>query len=402
MRRFRRVCAAAAVTAAAMTGCGGSDAGGSTEDRTSGRATTASSGGAQAPARTGRVKLTKLADLDAPVGMTVRRGDQALYVIEQPGRVRAIRDGRLDPEPVLDLRADLTSGGERGLLGIAFSPDGRHLYLDYTDKSGHTHVTEWAVGRDGEVDRGSRREVLFQKQPYANHNGGQLAFGPDGHLYIAFGDGGSGGDPQGNGQNLGTWLGKILRIAPRPAGGKAYGVPRDNPFVNRRGAKPEIWAYGLRNPWRFSFDSVTGDLWIGDVGQDGWEEVDRQPGRSKGGENYGWNAREGRHRFKGDRPADAVDPVLEYPLHKDGACSVIGGHVYRGRKLAGLTGHYVYGDYCAGWVKEVPVGPSGPENTADPRTLLTGVGQLSAFGVDQAGELYVLSLNGPVYRIDVA
>jgi glucose/arabinose dehydrogenase len=401
MHRFRRVCAAAIAAAAALAGCGGSGADGSIEDR-SGRPAATTSGGTRPPARSGKVKLTKLAGLDAPVGMAVRRDDQALYVIEQPGRVRAIRDGRLDSHPVLDLRADIASGGERGLLGIAFSPDGRYLYLDYTDKSGDTHVTEWAVAQDGKVDQGSRREVLFQKQPYPNHNGGQLAFGPDGHLYIALGDGGSGGDPQGNGQNLGTWLGKILRIAPRPAGGRSYTVPRDNPFVNRRGAKPEIWAYGLRNPWRFSFDPANGDLWIGDVGQDAWEEVDRQPGRSKGGANYGWSLREGRHRFKGDRPAGAVDPVLEYPLHKDGTCSVIGGYVYRGRRLTGLTGHYVYGDYCAGWVKEVPVGPSGPENPDRPRTLLTGVGQLSAFGVDQAGELYVLSLDGPVYRLDAA
>jgi glucose/arabinose dehydrogenase len=400
MHTFRRVCVAAAATAVALTGCSGSDAGGSTSDR-SGTATT--SGGTQAPARSGKVKLTKLAEMNAPVGMAVRRGDQAIYVIEQPGRVLAIRDGRLDPQPVLDLRADIASGGERGLLGIAFSPDGRHLYLDYTDKSGHTHVTEWAVTQGGKVDQSSRREVLFQKQPFPNHNGGQLAFGPDGHLYIALGDGGSGGDPQGNGQNLGTWLGKILRIAPRSSGGRPYTVPGDNPFVNRRGAKPEIWAYGLRNPWRFSFDPGTGDLWIGDVGQDSWEEVNWQPGNSKGGENYGWNLREGRHPFRGGaRPAGGVDPVLEYPLHKDGACSVVGGHVYRGKKLAGLTGHYLYGDHCAGWIKEVPLGPSGPADAADPRPLLTGVSQLSTFGVDQAGELYVLSLNGPVYRLDPA
>jgi glucose/arabinose dehydrogenase len=399
MHRFRRAGAAAVAAAVALTGCGG--AGGSTSDRTGGPAA-ATPGGTRAPARDGRVKLTKLAEMQAPVGMAVRRGDQALYVIEQPGRVRAIRDGRLDPQAVLDLRADIASGGERGLLGIAFSPDGRHLYLDYTDKKGDTHVTEWAVGADGKIAQDSRREVLFQKQPYPNHNGGQLAFGPDGFLYIALGDGGSGGDPQGNGQNLGTWLGKILRIAPRPAGGSAYTVPRDNPFVNRQGAKPEIWAYGLRNPWRFSFDPGTGDLWIGDVGQDSWEEVDRQPGRSKGGENYGWNLREGRHPFKGDKPAGGVDPVLEYRLHKDGTCSVIGGRVYRGRRLPALTGHYVYGDYCAGWVKEVPVGASGSEDPANPRTVLTGVSGLSSFGVDQAGELYVLSLKGPVYRLDPA
>ncbi|MEO5876944.1 MAG: PQQ-dependent sugar dehydrogenase, partial [Streptosporangiaceae bacterium] len=290
---------------------------------------------APAPAA-GKLKLVEVAKADKPVGMALRTGDDTLYVIEQPGRVRAIRDGRLVSAPVLDLTGQVGSeGNEQGLLGLAFSPDGRYVYFDYTGKDGDTRVVEYPVAAGGSIDAGARREVLTQKQPFANHNGGQLAFGPDGFLYIGLGDGGSGGDPQGNGQNLGTWLGKILRIDPR--GGSPYRVPASNPFVKKAGAKPEIWAYGLRNPWRFTFDSQTGDLWIGDVGQDAYEEVDFQPAGSAGGENYGWSAREGSHKFKSDKPV-GKDPVFDYKLHEGNACSVIAGPVYHGSLLPGLAG----------------------------------------------------------------
>lgn len=342
------------------------------------------------------LRLEEVARLESPVGMATREGDPALYVIEQPGRVRALRDGQLDPRPVLDIGGDVSPGGERGLLGIAFAPDGRHLYLDYTNDSGDTRVAEWSVAADGTVDPDSRRELLAQDQPFANHNGGQLAFGPDGFLYIGLGDGGSGGDPKNNGQDLGTWLGKVLRIDPRPDGGRAYRVPADNPFVDQDGARPEIWAYGLRNPWRFAFDSETGDLWIGDAGQNAWEEVDRQPGDSEGGENYGWNLREGRHDFRrGDVPDDVVEPVLEYRNGQDG-CAVIGGTVYRGSQIPDLSGQYLYGDFCDGWINAVPV--TGDE-VGTPREVLRDVPQLTSFGVDQSGEIYVLSIGGTVYRL---
>jgi glucose/arabinose dehydrogenase len=213
-------------------------------------------------------------------------------------------------------------------------------------------------------------------------------------LYIAFGDGGGGGDPQGNGQSLDTLLGKILRIDPRASGGRPYRVPSGNPFANRDGARPEIWDYGLRNPWRFSFDPATGDLWIGDVGQNAWEEVDHEPARS-GGRNYGWNRREGLHAFDGDRPDGAVDPVIEYG-REGGACTVIGGFVYWGRRIPGLRGTYLYGDYCAGWVRAARVRGG---RVAEQRDLGLSVPNLSSFGADPAGELYAMTLSGPVYRL---
>ncbi|MER7129186.1 PQQ-dependent sugar dehydrogenase [Streptosporangium saharense] len=344
---------------------------------------------APAQAADSPVRFTELARLDMPVAMAVRKGDRTLYVAEQTGRLRAVKDGKVAPEPVVDLSAEVSGGNEQGLLGVAFHPEGGHLYLDWTDAEGHTHVTEWAF--DG-VRATARRDVLVQRQPYANHNGGQLAFGPDGYLYIALGDGGSGGDPQGNGQNTGTWLGKILRIDPR---GTPYRVPEDNPLRTTQGAKLEIWAYGLRNPWRFSFDRKTGDMWIGDVGQNSWEEVDFAP-KGKGGVNYGWNRREGKHDFQGGKAEGTTEPVIEYPLHEGGNCSVIAGHVYRGTRVPALSGRFLYGDFCAGWVRATPADRPGTGEQVGQ------VEQLSSFGEDDDGELYALSLSGPVYRIEAA
>jgi glucose/arabinose dehydrogenase len=295
---------------------------------------------------------------------------------------------------VLDVSGEIVAGGEQGLLGLAFSPDGRYLYVDFTDKAGDTHVTEFTM-RGRQADARSERLVLKVDQPFPNHNGGQLAFGPDRRLYIALGDGGSAGDPMGNGQSLDTLLGKILRIDPRPGGGQPYRIPDGNPFAGRAGARPEIWDYGLRNPWRFSFDPATGDLWIGDVGQGAWEEIDHEPAGS-GGHNYGWNRLEGSHRFEGGRPDGAVDPVIEYGHGNGGGCTVIGGSVYRGRKIPGLRGAYLYGDYCAGWVRAARW--SGGRVT-DQRDLGLNVPSLSSFGVGPDGELYALSLSGPVYRL---
>jgi glucose/arabinose dehydrogenase len=338
-----------------------------------------------------RVRLQQVGKLESPVGMAVRKGDSGVYFIEQTGRVRAFSSGSMNPGPILDISGQIKAGGEQGLLGIAFSPDGKFLYLDYTDTNGDTHVAEFAM-RGDRPDPSSQRNVLTVQQPYANHNGGQLAFGPDGLLYIALGDGGSAGDPHQNGQSLGTLLGKILRIDPRPSGGRPYGIPKDNPFAGRAGARPEIWDFGLRNPWRFSFDPATKDLWIADVGQGNWEEIDHEPA-GRGGRNYGWNRLEGTHHFEGTAPAGAVDPVLEYN-HDGGACTVIGGSVYRGGAIPNLRGAYLYGDYCLGWVKAVQPGHFG-----DPQDLGINVPSLTSFGVDQHGELFALSGTGPIYKI---
>jgi glucose/arabinose dehydrogenase len=345
--------------------------------------------------RAAKVRLARVARVEQPVAMAVRPGeDNTLYLVEQVGRVRVVRGGRLDPTPVVDLSAKVTAGGEQGLLGLAFSPDGRYLYLAYTDGDGNHQISELTMGGQ-RADPGSERSLLHFDDPFPNHNGGQLAFGPDRRLYIGFGDGGSGGDPLGNGQSLGTLFGKILRIDPRPSGGRPYGIPRDNPFVGRDGARPELWDYGLRNPWRFSFDAATGDLWIGDVGQNSYEEVDHEPAGS-GGRNYGWNRREGLHAFNGgDRPAGAVDPVIEYG--RGDGCTVIGGFVYRGRRIPGLRGAYLYGDYCSGWVRAARVGGGG--KVSEQRDLGLQVPSLSSFGTDADGELYALSLTGDVFRI---
>ncbi len=359
--------------------------------------TAAAKAASSAQFRAAKVRLVMVAQLEQPVAMAVRPGERTLYLVEQVGGVRTIRGGRLDPTPVVDLSGKVTAGGEQGLLGLAFSPDGRYLYLAYTDANGDHQVSELTM-RGQRADPASERSVLHFGDPFANHNGGQLAFGPDRRLYLAFGDGGGGGDPEGNGQSLGSLLGKILRIDPRPGGGRPYRVPSDNPFVDREGARPEIWAYGLRNPWRFSFDAATGDLWIGDVGQNAYEEVDYEPAGS-GGRNYGWNRREGRHAYSGgERPAGAVDPVIEYG-RAGGACTVIGGFVYRGQRIDGLRGAYLYGDYCAGWVRAARVRDG---KVAEQRDLGLSIPGLSSFGADASGELYALSLGGEVYRLAAA
>ncbi len=338
------------------------------------------------------IVLERIAVLDGPVAMAVRPGDPALYVAEKPGRVVALGPGRA-PRVVLDLAGRVSTGSEQGLLGLAFSPDGRFLYLDLTDPAGDTRVLEYRVV-DGSIDPETEREVLRVDQPYPNHNGGQLAFGPDGYLYVGLGDGGSAGDPEGRAQSLGTLLGKILRISPRPADGRPYGIPPDNPFVDTPGARPEIWAFGLRNPWRFSFDRATGELWIGDVGQSAWEEVDvLAPGRA--GANLGWDLLEGSHPFEG-QPGDArtVPPVYEYP-HDGEVCAVTGGFVYRGGRIPALRGAYVFGDFCRGALEAI----ARRDGRVVHRELGPVVPALASFGEDAAGELYALSLQGPVYRI---
>lgn len=337
------------------------------------------------------VRLQPVATLDQPIGMAVRAGDESLYVVEKAGRVVAIRGGEVVASPILDLTDEVSQGGEQGLLGLAFSPDGRYLYTNHTDLDGDTRITEWAM-QNGRVDVGSRREVLFVDQPFSNHNGGNLAFGPDGHLYIGLGDGGSAGDPEGNAQSLDTLLGKMLRIDPRPANGDAYGVPSDNPFTDRTDARPEIWAFGLRNPWRYSFDARTGDLWIADVGQSEREEIDRQPA-GRGGQNYGWDRLEGTVPYEGDAPPDAIPPVFDYGRDDGGV--VIGGYVYRGDAVPALTGAYVFGDLYNSDMRVLRL-DDGEASVSD---LGVTIDNLVAFGQDSERELYALSLSGKVFKI---
>ncbi len=342
-----------------------------------------------------RLSLSRVATFEQPVALVESSDGLTTYIAEQSGRVRVLGSSRVDPGTALDISDEISSGNEQGLLGIALSPDDSLLYVNFTDRRGDTHVVEYPM-LDGRADTGSRRELLFVDQPYPNHNGGHLVFGPDGFLYIGLGDGGSAGDPKGNAQSLRTLLGKLLRIDPRPSAGLPYSIPPDNPFVGRDDARPEIWAYGLRNPWRFSFDRSTGDLWIGDVGQGDYEEINHAPKSSKGGENYGWDRLEGNERFEGTPPADHVRPVFTY-RHSGGNCSVTGGFVYRGSQIPSLQGAYVFGDFCAGKLRALRLGAS---EVTEEHTFDSGVEQLSSFAQGTAGELYVLSLAGNVSSID--
>ncbi len=311
-------------------------------------------------------------------------GSGRLYAAQQDGRVRVIENGRVRDAPFLDLQALTRSGGERGLLGLAFDPayrTNRRVYVHYTDQGGNTVLARYTAVPDfSRADPGSARVLFTAKQPYGNHNGGQLAFGPDGFLYLGLGDGGSAGDPQNNAQNLASPLGKLLRFdvsgdAARPAAG--------NPFADRPGASPHIWAYGLRNPWRFSFDRQSGDLVIADVGQNAFEEVDVQPRASRGGENYGWRVREGRVCYEQNCGAQGfVGPVLVYGRSE--GQSITGGYVYRGQAIPALKGHYVFADFASGSVWAAPT-----EGRSWNKSVLGRVSNPSTFGEDEAGEIYV-------------
>ncbi len=355
------------------------------------------------PDGTDGVALALVAEgLSFPLYLTAPPGDRRLFILEKGGRIRIVRNDSLLPEPFLDISSQVSNGSEQGLLGLAFHPDyasnGR-LFIDYTDTDGDTRIAEYHVGADPEhADAASARILLTIAQPYSNHNGGQVAFGPDGYLYIGMGDGGSGGDPQGHGQDPGDLLGSILRIDVN--GAAPYAVPPDNPWADSAGARGEIWDIGLRNPWRFSFDRATGDLYIADVGQSTQEEVDVSTSASGGGRgiNYGWNRMEGQSCFRSgscDRSGLAL-PVVQY-THADG-CSISGGYVYRGSAIPALHGHYFYADFCQGWVRSFRL-----ENgvAADQRAWpeLAPGGNIPSFGEDAAGELYVISADGSVYRI---
>jgi len=334
-------------------------------------------------------------EIPGPVYLT-HAGDDRLFVIEKEGRVHIIQDGEVLEEPFLDIEDFVDEGGtEEGLLGMVFDPNYGRFYVNYTSFDSTTRVERYTVSDDPALaDPDSAELILEVEQPYGNHNAGQLEFGPDGYLYVGFGDGGSGGDPEGNGQNPGTLLGSMLRID--VSGDAPYEIPADNPFVDDPDARPETWAYGLRNPWRYSFDAETGDLYIADVGQNSIEEINFQPADSSGGENYGWNFYEGSSNYR-NTPGDRepfVFPIHEYD-HTQG-CSVTGGYVYRGAELPDLVGRYFYADYCSGiiwtlhreddeWVNEVFMEPPF---------------QISSFGVDAEGELYVLSFSpSAVWRL---
>ncbi len=337
--------------------------------------------------------------LEQPV-LAVGAGDGSdrLFVVELTGRVRVAKAGAVLPKPFLDLSGLVSTGGERGLFSVAFPPDyatSGAFYVDYTNTAGNSVIARYRVSADPDrADPASAEVLLTVKQPYANHNGGQLAFGPDGFLYIGFGDGGSGGDPQGNAQNPATMLGKMLRIdVSRPG---PYGIPLDNPFIGQTAYRAEIWALGLRNPWRFSFDRSTGELYIADVGQNEWEEIDVEPARS-GGRNYGWNRFEGTHPYPPDAkrdPAGFTMPVIEYD-HSAGE-SVAGGFVYRGKRSAALLGVYFYADYSSGRVWALR-----RAGTRWQMALVAETGRaIAGFGQDDAGELYLLDLqSGEALRI---
>ena len=337
--------------------------------------------------------------LTNPLWITTAPGDERLFVLEQTGTVRIVQDGVLLPDPFLDVSDRITTqGSEQGLLGLAFHPDyatNGAFYVYYTDTEGTVIVSRFTVTDDPNVaDPASEVVQLRQEQPFPNHNGGAILFGPDGYLYLGLGDGGSSGDPQGNGQNLGTWLGKLLRIDPDPvaaAGALQYVIPEDNPFVGQAGALPEIWAYGLRNPWRVSFDMATGDLWVADVGQNEWEEVNRIPADSTGGENYGWSIREGAHCFETEdcESEGLTDPVTEYD-HEDGV-SVTGGYVYQGDAIPGLAGTYLYADFGTGLLWGAR--PAGDGSYVASTPIETGF-NVASFGQDNDGEVYLALFGG--------
>ncbi|HEX8832116.1 MAG TPA: PQQ-dependent sugar dehydrogenase, partial [Longimicrobium sp.] len=302
------------------------------------------------PPTTTGIQLVEVArGLEQPLYVSAPAGDARLFVVEQTGRIRIIQNGAVLPPPFLDVSARITSGGERGLLSMAFHPSyasNGFFYVYYTDRNGDTRVERYhATPASNTADAASGQLVLAQAQPFANHNGGLLMFGPDRKLYVALGDGGSGGDPQGNGQNPATLLGKILRLDVDAA--QPYAIPPNNPYAGQTGKRGEIWITGVRNPWRFAFDRDSGLLYVADVGQNQWEEVNVLPAAT-GGQNLGWNLMEGMHCYNtsGCVQQGLTLPVLEYS-HDDG-CSITGGFVYRGSAVPALRGHYFYADYCKG------------------------------------------------------
>jgi glucose/arabinose dehydrogenase len=396
--RARVLGVTAVLTAAVLAACGSGEAARSaaTVHRDAGNVR-----GAQAT-HGGRLQLVRVGSFEEPTAVTGAPGDpRRVYVLQRSGRVMLLLDGRKQSRPFLDISASVYAqgGDEQGLLGIAFPADyattGR-FYVDYTVAGNDIEIVQYSrsPGNANFAQPSSAHTLLrIDHHAFTNHNGGQLAFGPEGDLFAGVGDGGSEGDPSANGQNTGTLLAKILRIAPTTDGG--YAIPRGNPFVNRPGKRAEIWAYGLRNPWRFSFDRATGDMIVGDVGQDREEELDFAPAGTGAGANYGWSVWEGDRRFRAGTAARTVRPVLTLS-HGDGYCAIVGGYVVRDRSLPSLFGRYLFGDYCRAKIESVTLarGRAG-------RPAATGLelSALSSFGQDARGHIYVASLQGGVYRL---
>jgi glucose/arabinose dehydrogenase len=392
----------------ALVACGSDDSAAETTAPTAAGATAPATATAARPAASG-VKLVGVGRFDAPVYVTAPPGDtKRIFVVEQGGTVRVVRAGKRVSRPFLDLRSKVTAGGEQGLLSIAFAPDyarTRRFYVNYTDTSGTQSVVEYRRSK-ASADRAltSGRLVLRYDGVEANHNGGLLVFGPDRLLYIGTGDGGGANDQhgaRGNAQDLGSLLGKLLRIDPRSSAGQPHKVPASNPFAGQAGARGEIYSYGLRNPWRFSFDRSTGDLVIGDVGQGAIEEVDFATKGGAAGVNYGWRPFEGSRRTPGisagETAPNAVAPVLELS-HDDGNCSITGGYVVRDKSLPALNGRYVYGDYCKGELRSAKLSAGAASGDAAVPGVKT-IDQLSSFGEDARGRVYATSLSGQVYRL---
>jgi glucose/arabinose dehydrogenase len=401
---MRCTAAVLCLVAVAAAGCGGDDDSEGLSATTT-RPTTTTSGGASAstapPLADVNVTLTEVAEADTPMALVARTGTDTLYVAERAGRVRPLTGGSLG-EPILDISDEVVTSVEQGLLDIEFSADGATLYVHYSvAPDGDTRVVSYPVSDDA-VDTGGRRELLAVEQPFDNHNGGDIEIGPDGYLYVALGDGGGGGDPEENGQDTQALLGKILRIDPAATTGDDYGIPADNPFADGAAGAPEVWVFGARNPWRIDFDDATGDLWVADVGQNAFEEIDLLPAADGAGRgaNLGWNEMEGAHPFEGGtNPDGAVLPVFEYD-RSEGGCSVTGGVVYRGSAIPTLDGAYLFTDYCDGRLRAIRAAGG---QTVDERTFDDVSGNsLVSFGTDAAGEVFVLSLDGAIYRLDPA
>jgi glucose/arabinose dehydrogenase len=390
-----------AVSIGLLTGCGGCGNGSGDARKTQRSQAAAPAAPAPAPApgvaAARGVRLQQVGSFSSPIYVTSPPGDRRrLFVVERGGTIRVVRDGGKLAAPFLDISSNVRTDSERGLLSMAFAPDyassGR-FYVYFTDKAGDIHIQEFTRSSADRAARSSARNLItIDHREFGNHDGGQLQFGPDGHLYAGVGDGGSGGDPHNHGQSLDTDLGKLLRIDPR--GARPY---KGNPFVSRAGARPEIWAYGLRNPWRFSFDRSTGDLVIADVGQDTEEEIDFARRGSGRGANYGWNVFEGRRQFRGGSAPGAVRPRVTHS-HADGYCSITGGYVVRDKSLGSLYGRYVYGDLCKQSLRSVKLGRGGGAS-GDRALPGPSVSQLVSFGEDARGRVYAVSLDGPVYRL---
>ncbi len=392
----------AVAVALSLVACGSGQAA-----RSSDSASPPATAGASAstpPASTARsqgVRLVRVGSFEQPVGVTGAPGDASrLFVLQRAGQIVLVRNGHAQAPPFLDIsRSVYSQGGEQGLLGFAFPADyarsGR-FYVDYTVPGGDIEIVRYrrSAGNANVADPASARLVLrIPHHEFTNHNGGQMALGPEGDLYIGVGDGGNEGDPHNNGQSTGTLLGKILRIAPSAAGG--YTIPSGNPFAGQAGKRAEIWAYGLRNPWRFSFDRATGDMIVGDVGQDQQEEVDFIPAHTGAGANYGWSVWEGTRRNKPGSAPGAVSPTLTVS-HSSGYCAIIGGYVVRDRSLGSLYGRYLFGDYCRPQIESVKLrqGHAGGLQATGLQ-----VSTLSSMGQDASGHIYFTSLDGPVYRL---